>query len=137
MHADVKKYIDQREQDFVKRLNTLLKIPSISTMSEHQGDVRRACDFVKEQFVQAGLQTTVLETKRHPAVFADTGPAKGPTLLVYGHYDVQPTGDEKLWKSPPFEPTLRDGAIFARGSADDKGQVLCHMFAAEAWLKSG
>jgi acetylornithine deacetylase/succinyl-diaminopimelate desuccinylase-like protein len=137
MHAEILKYIDQHEQDFVKRLNTLLRIPSISTLSEHQADVRKACDFVKDQLTQAGLQTTVLETKRHPSVFADTGPAKGPTVLIYGHYDVQPTGDEKLWKSPPFEPTLRDGAIFARGSADDKGQFLCHTLAAEAWLKSG
>lgn len=132
----VEKYIREHEKDLVDRLNRFLRIPSVSTASEHAGDVRKACDFVKEQLVGAGIETVVIDTPRHPAVFADTGPADGPTLLIYGHYDVQPTGDLKLWESPPFEPTLRDGAIFARGSADDKGQVLCHLMALEAWKKT-
>ncbi len=136
MTAAVQQYIQDHENDFVDRLKTLLRIPSISTASEHAGDIRRACEFVKAQLLQAGLETTILETPKHPAVFADSGPADGPTLLIYGHYDVQPAGDAKLWDSPPFEPTLRDGALFARGSADDKGQMLCHVLAVEAWMKT-
>ncbi len=136
MLADVQQYIKDHEKDFVDRLNTLLKIPSISTASEHAADTRKACDWVKDQLLAAGIETVVLETEKHPAVFADTGPAEGPTVLVYGHYDVQPPGDLSLWNSEPFEPTLRDGAIFARGSADDKGQMLCHVMAVEAWAKA-
>ncbi len=136
MLAQVEQYITDHETDFVDRLNTLLKIPSISTASEHQADIREACDFVKEQLLGAGVEAVVLETDKHPAVFADTGPSDGPTVLVYGHYDVQPPGDLSLWESEPFEPTLRNGAIFARGSADDKGQMLCHVLAVEAWMKT-
>ena len=136
MLEQVEKYIKDHETDFVERLNTLLRIPSISTASEHAGDIRKACDWVKEQLLAAGVETVVLETPKHPAVFADTGESDGPTILIYGHYDVQPTGDLSLWDSEPFEPTLRDGAIFARGSADDKGQVLCHLMAVEAWVKT-
>ncbi|MCH8879238.1 MAG: dipeptidase [Planctomycetes bacterium] len=135
MLEQVEQYIKDHETDFVDRLNTLLKIPSISTASEHVGDIRKACDFVKDQLLAAGVETVVLETAKHPAVFADTGPSDGPTILLYGHYDVQPPGDLSLWNTEPFEPTLRDGAIFARGSADDKGQAMCHLMAVEAWLK--
>ncbi len=136
MTPAVEEYIKEHESDFVERLNTLLRIPSISTASEHAGDVRQACEFVKEQFLSMGLEAQIIETPRHPAVFADTG-GSGPTILVYGHYDVQPPGDEALWDSPPFEPQVRDGVLYARGSADDKGQALCHLFGAEAWLKAG
>ena len=93
MLEQVEQYIKDHETDFVDRLNVLLKIPSISTASEHAGDIRLACDFVKEQLLAAGVETMVLETAKHPAVFADTGPSDGPTILVYGHYDVQPPGD--------------------------------------------
>jgi acetylornithine deacetylase/succinyl-diaminopimelate desuccinylase-like protein len=136
MNDRVANHVEQHRDDFVDRLLTLLKIPSISTASEYRDDVHRACQFVLEQFEGMGLEAQILETAGHPAVFADSGPSDGPTVLVYGHYDVQPTGELSLWDSPPFEPTVRDGAIFARGSADDKGQALCHVFAAEAWKKS-
>lgn len=129
-------YIDEKNAANVERLKDFLRIPSISTDPERKVDTRKAGEWVLRLFQNAGIKAEIIETKRHPAIFADSGPVDGgPTVLVYGHYDVQPTGDEKLWKSPPFEPTVRDGDLFARGSADDKGQVLAHLVAAEAWMK--
>lgn len=130
-------YIDEKNAANVERLKDFLRIASISTNPERKADTRKAADWVLKFFKDAGVKAEIIETKRHPAIFADTGPADGggPTVLVYGHYDVQPTGDEKLWHSKPFEPTVRNGDVFARGSADDKGQVLTHMVAAEAWMK--
>ncbi len=131
-------HIEDGTDTNVKRLFDLLRIPSISTESERDADTRRAADWVHAVFQGCGIKSEIVETPRHPCVIADTGPAAGggPTLLVYGHYDVQPTGDESLWDSPAFEPTVRDGSVFARGSADDKGQVLTHMLAAESWMKA-
>ena len=136
MQEAVEKFVQDNEQRYVDLLKKLLEIPSISTKSEHKGDVRRACEFVRDLLAGANLETEIWETEKHPIVFADSGPSDGPTVLVYGHYDVQPTGDLDLWDSPPFEPTLRDGALFARGSADDKGQALTHVFGIEAWSKA-
>ena len=112
MLADVQQYIKDHEKDFVDRLNTLLKIPSISTASEHAADTRKACDWVKDQLLAAGIETVVLETEKHPAVFADTGPAEGPTVLVYGHYDVQPPGDLSLWNMPDMALQKDNGYPF-------------------------
>jgi acetylornithine deacetylase/succinyl-diaminopimelate desuccinylase-like protein len=99
--------------------------------------MKRAAELVLGFLSKAGIDGKIVETGGHPAIIADTGRGAGKAkALVYGHYDVQPEGDLNLWKSPPFEPTLRDGAVFARGSSDDKGQVLCHIFAAEAWMKT-
>lgn len=129
-------YIDEKNKANVERLNDFLRIPSISTDPQKKAETRKAAEWVLRVFKDAGIKAEMIETKRHPAIFADSGPVEGaPTVLVYGHYDVQPTGDEGLWHSPPFEPTIRNGDIFARGSADDKGQVLTHMMAAEAWMK--
>ena len=130
-------HIDANRKAYVERLSALLRIPSVSTDPEHKSDIRRAADWVHGLFNDAGIKAEMVETDGHPAILAEGGPADGNgfTVLVYGHYDVQPTGDESLWDSPAFEPTIRNGAIFARGSADDKGQVLTHLFAAEAWMK--
>ncbi len=129
-------YIDEKNTANIERLKDFLRIPSISTDPEKKAETRKAGEWVLKLFKEAGIKAEIIETKRHPAIFADSGPADGgPTVLVYGHYDVQPTGDETLWHSKPFEPTLRNGDLFARGSADDKGQVLSHMIAAEAWMK--
>ena len=121
-----------------QRLKDFLRIPSISTDPERKADMQKAAEWVHKLFEGAGIKSEIMPTAGHPAVMADAGPAdvKGPTVLVYGHYDVQPVGDESLWESPAFEPTVRDGALYARGSADDKGQVLTHMIAAEAWKKA-
>lgn len=129
-------HIDEHNKANIERLKEFLRIPSISTDPARKADTRKGAEWVHKVLTGCGIKSEIIDTKGHPAVLADTGPADGgPTILVYGHYDVQPTGDEKLWKSPPFEPTVRDGDLFARGSADDKGQVLTHLLAAEAWMK--
>ncbi len=131
-------YIDSKRQAYVDRLMELLRIPSISTDPERKSDTRRGAEWVHKAFVDCGFESEIVDTPGHPAVIADSGPAAqgGPTVLIYGHYDVQPVGDESLWHSPAFEPTVRNGAIYARGSADDKGQMLAHLLAAEAWMKT-
>jgi len=130
-------HIESQRSNNESRLKDFLRIPSVSTEPERKGDTRKAGEWVHKLFSQCGIKSELIETPGHPAVFADTGAGggQGPTVLVYGHYDVQPVGDEKLWHSPAFEPTVRDGALYARGSADDKGQVLAHLLAAEAWMK--
>ncbi len=129
-------HIDANRDASVERLNDFLRIQSISTDPSCDAESRRGAAWVKDVFTGCGLDTEIVETEKHPCVIADSGPADGPTVLIYGHYDVQPTGDESLWDSPPFEPTVRDGLLYARGSADDKGQVLAHMLAAESWMKT-
>lgn len=131
-------YIDANRNRNTDRLLEMLRMPSISTDPDRKGDVRRCAEWVHNFFTGCGVKADIVETAGHPAVIADTGPAdgKGPTVLIYGHYDVQPVGDASLWHSPAFEPTIRDGAVFARGSADDKGQVLCHLLALESWMKT-
>jgi len=123
---------------YLERLNAFLQIPTISTDPNAKAAIRDGANWVLRFFHDAGIDAGIYPTEGHPAVIADTGPAEGggPTVLVYGHYDVQPTGDLKLWESPPFEPSVRQGRLYARGSADDKGQVLTHMVAAEAWRKA-
>ncbi len=129
--------IDSAKEAHVERLLDVLRIPSISTDRERKADMYRGAEWFQRLFTEFGIENDLVETAGHPAVLADTGPVDGggPTLLVYGHYDVQPAGDESLWHSPPFEPTIRDGSVFARGSADDKGQVLAHVLAAGCWKK--
>ena len=128
-------YYESHRADFLRRMKDLLRIPSVSAQSAHKDDLRRCAELVRQYLTTAGLQAEIMETGGHPAVVADSGPVEGggPVVLVYGHYDVQPEGDLNLWHSPPFEPTERDGAVFARGAADDKGQMLTHVFAAECW----
>jgi acetylornithine deacetylase/succinyl-diaminopimelate desuccinylase-like protein len=113
-----------------------LRIPSISALPEHAPDVRRAAEWLADQLRDAGLEhVEVAETTGHPVVYADWLHAEGaPTVLVYGHYDVQPVDPVDLWTSPPFEPVIVDGRMLARGAADDKGQVHAHLIAAQAIL---
>jgi acetylornithine deacetylase/succinyl-diaminopimelate desuccinylase-like protein len=113
-----------------------LRFPSISALPEHAPDVRRAAEWLAEQLRDAGLEhVEVAETTGHPVVYADWLHADGaPTVLIYGHYDVQPVDPVELWTSPPFEPVIVDGRMLARGAADDKGQVHAHLIAAEAIL---
>jgi acetylornithine deacetylase/succinyl-diaminopimelate desuccinylase-like protein len=113
-----------------------LRIPSVSARSEHKGDVARAAGWLAGQLQAAGLSAEVLPTAGHPIVIGEwrgAGPA-APTYLVYGHYDVQPVEPLELWHSPPFEPSVRDGRIYARGSVDDKGQLFLHVKALQAHL---
>ena len=119
-----------------EELFEFLEIPSISARSEHKGDVARAADWLAGQLKEAGLTAEIFPTAGHPIVLAEwrgAGP-KAPTYLVYGHYDVQPVEPLELWHSPPFEPAVRDGRIYARGSVDDKGQLYLHVKALQAHL---
>jgi acetylornithine deacetylase/succinyl-diaminopimelate desuccinylase-like protein len=133
MSSTVETYVRQHETRFLDELKEFLRIPSISTLPEHVPDVQRAAEFVAAQLKTAGLENIeIIATEKHPLVYADWLHAPGkPTVLCYGHYDVQPPDPLELWNTPPFEPTLRDGNIYARGSADDKGQMYMHIKAIE------
>jgi succinyl-diaminopimelate desuccinylase len=130
-------YLTANRSRFEDELCDLLRIPSVSADSRHKDDVRRAADWVAGQFRSLGFATEVIPTAGHPIVFAQSPPVAGAaTALVYGHYDVQPPDPLKEWTSPPFEPTRRDGNLYARGATDDKGQMLTHVKGAEAWIKT-
>ncbi|MCA9099462.1 MAG: M20/M25/M40 family metallo-hydrolase, partial [Planctomycetaceae bacterium] len=97
----------------------------------------RAAQWMHQQFVRLGLKSEIVATNGHPIVYAESPPVDGaPIALVYGHYDVQPPDPLELWETPPFEPTRRDGNIYARGATDDKGQMLTHVLSVAAWLKA-
>jgi acetylornithine deacetylase/succinyl-diaminopimelate desuccinylase-like protein len=123
---------------FLEELKSLLRIPSISTLPEHQGDVRFAAESLARELERVGLEhVRVIETSGHPLVYGDWLHAPGkPTCLAYGHYDVQPPDPLDEWLTPPFEPTERDGNLYARGAVDDKGQMYMHLKALEALLQA-
>jgi acetylornithine deacetylase/succinyl-diaminopimelate desuccinylase-like protein len=129
-------FVEQNKPRLLDELKTFLRIPSVSTLPEHVPDVQRAAQFVADSMKAAGLENIeIIPTAKHPLVYADWLHAKGkPTVLCYGHYDVQPPDPLNEWISPPFEPEVRDGNIYARGSADDKGQMYMHIKAVEALL---
>ena len=130
-------YLEAHRGDFEEQLKALIRIPSISAQPEHDPDTRRAAALVRDDLAAMGLEAELIETKRHPIVYAEWLGAPGkPTFLIYGHYDVQPPEPLEPWLSPPFEPTVRDGNLYARGATDDKGQMFTHLKAAEAWLKT-
>ncbi|HTQ58425.1 MAG TPA: dipeptidase [Bryobacteraceae bacterium] len=130
-------YYQENHAAFLEGLKTFLRIPSISTLSEHKPDIRRAAEFVLGELRAAGLTGELIEGEGNPLVFAEwTGAPGKPTLLLYGHYDVQPPEPLDEWKSPPFEPEVRGDDIFARGSSDDKGQTYILMKAVEGLLKT-
>jgi len=130
-------FINVNRDRYVDELKQYLAIPSISALPQHAADVRRAAEWTGEALKTAGLQNVrLIETPGHPVVYGDWLNAPGkPTILFYGHYDVQPVDPVNLWTSPPFEATVRDGEIYARGAADDKGQVFMHIKAVEAHIK--
>ena len=126
----------QNHPRFLNELKDLLRIPSISTLPEHQGDCRRAAEVLGAELTRIGMEgARLIETEGHPLVYAEWLHAAGkPTALFYGHYDVQPTDPLDEWLSPPFEPVERDGNIYARGAVDDKGQVWAQIKALESLL---
>lgn len=129
----MKQYIEKNKERFLQELFSLLRIPSVSSLAEHKPDMRKCADRLVELLLEAGADSAaVYETKGHPVVYGErmTSPEL-PTVLVYGHYDVQPADPVELWKSAPFEPEIRDGAIYARGANDDKGQLFMHIKAFE------
>ena len=128
-------YLSDKQAIHLDELLEFLRIASVSTNPAHKDDVRRAGEFVKEKLESLNFSTQLFDTAGHPIIYAERHVSDDvPTLLIYGHYDVQPPEPLELWDSPPFEPTLKDGLIVARGASDDKGQVYAHIKGAEAAL---
>jgi acetylornithine deacetylase/succinyl-diaminopimelate desuccinylase-like protein len=133
MSAATDSFVQSNQQRFLDELKEFLRIPSISTLPEHRPDIDRAANFVADSLRKIELENVeIIPTGKHPLVYADWMHAPGkPTVLCYGHYDVQPADPLEEWKSPPFEPTERDGNLYGRGTADDKGQMYMHVKALE------
>src|ERR1700758_5189389 len=129
--------IESKREEHLNELKEFLRIPSVSTKSEHKPDIERAAHWVAEKLRAAGLENVEnTPTKMHPLVSGESLHAPGkPTVLFYGHYDVQPAEPLDLWTTPAFEPAVRDGKLFGRGTADDKGQVHIHIKALESLQK--
>jgi acetylornithine deacetylase/succinyl-diaminopimelate desuccinylase-like protein len=127
-------FVRENQGRFLAELKEFLRIPSISTLPENRADIDRAAAFVADSLRSAGMENVeIVPTGKHPLVYADWMHAPGkPTVLCYGHYDVQPADPLELWHTPPFEPTERDGNLYGRGTADDKGQMYMHIKAVEA-----
>ena len=135
--TDLDQFFDANDSRIQSELFDFLRIPSVSAKTEHQNDMIRAAEWLRKSLEDAGLKGTIYPTAGHPVVIGEWRGAPGaPTVLVYGHYDVQPAEPLELWTSPPFEPTVRNGNIYARGSVDDKGQLFLHVKALEAHLKT-
>jgi acetylornithine deacetylase/succinyl-diaminopimelate desuccinylase-like protein len=133
-----KNYLTANEDRYLKELTDFLRIPSISSLKEHKADVAKAAEWVGARMQAAGIENVqVLPTGGHPVVYGDwLYAADKPTVLIYGHFDTQPVDPLELWTNPPFEPTIRDGRIYARGASDDKGNMLAPILAVEALLSS-
>ena len=131
----IDEYLKSHARRFEDELCELLRIPSVSADPARREEVRRAADWVAGQFGRLGFAAETISTSGHPLVYAESPAVPGaPTALVYGHYDVQPADPLDQWTSPPFEPTRRQGNIYARGATDDKGQMLTHIKSVEAWM---
>lgn len=130
--------LSKNHQKNIEELSELLRIPSISSLSEHKEDIQKAAAWISNKLKNIGMEhVEIIQTKGHPIIYADwIHQENAPTVLVYGHYDVQPVDPVNLWESPPFEPTIRDEKIFARGATDDKGQMFLHIKAVETLLLS-
>ncbi len=140
MRTKALEYANQNQERFLVELEEILKIPSISTDPEHSADMRRAAEWMAEQLRTIGMNNVqIMPTGGHPVVYGDwSGAGKSaPTVMIYGHYDVQPVDPIQLWTSPPFEPTVRGENLYARGSSDMKGQVLASLKAVESVMKAG
>jgi acetylornithine deacetylase/succinyl-diaminopimelate desuccinylase-like protein len=136
MH-EIDEYLTTHRARFEEDLFALLRIPSVSAQSKHDEDTRRAAHFVADQLRNVGVKVELLDPGGHPIVYGEWLGAPGkPTVLVYGHYDVQPPEPLEQWVTGPFEPTVRGGNVYARGATDDKGQMLTHVKSVEAWLKA-
>lgn len=132
-------YIDENKEKFVDELFELLRIPSISTDSSKKEEIKKAAAFLIDKLNELDLDKVELfQTPGNPIVYGEYCPYDDrPTVLIYGHYDVQPSDPDELWDTPPFEPTVKDGLIYARGASDDKGQAYTHVKALEAFVRSG
>lgn len=135
----VQKYIKENSQRFLDELLEFLRIPSISADTKHKEDVLKAATWLSNELKRIGMEgVEIIPTKGHPVVYGEKKTSgDAPTILIYGHYDVQPADPLNLWNSPPFEPVIKDEKIWARGSCDDKGQLYMHVKAIEAMIASG
>jgi len=130
-------YLTDNHDRFESDLFEWLRMASIGTDSAYDKEVRQTADWLADKFRDIGLKTEMIETCGHPLIYAESPKIEGaPTVLVYGHYDVQPPDPLELWETPPFEPTVRNGNVYARGATDDKGQMITHVFGVEAYLKT-
>jgi acetylornithine deacetylase/succinyl-diaminopimelate desuccinylase-like protein len=131
-------YAETHRTEFLAQLKDFLRIPSISTLPEHANDIRRTAEWIAAQLRGLGMEhVEIFPTKGHPIVYASWNGAPGaPTVLIYGHYDVQPVDPLDEWHSAPFEPTERDGNVYARGSSDDKGQIFVHIKVVQALMNA-
>ena len=132
------KYVSRQMDAFVSQLETFLRIPSVSTDANYRRDVLRGAEWLRNELLRIGIrEASLVDTPGHPIIFGKHGsdPSK-PTVLCYGHYDVQPPEPYELWNSPPFEPTRRNGKLYARGSSDDKGQLFMQLKAVEAFMNT-
>jgi len=136
---EITSFVDANKDRYLSELKDFIAIPSVSSQKNHEPDMRRCAQWVADHMRTVGMQNVqIFETKGHPVVFSEWMGAPGkPTVLFYGHYDVQPVDPLNLWTSPPFEATIRGDNLYARGSADDKGQVFIHLKAIEAYMKNG
>src|SRR2546421_10133257 len=134
--TQIETYITENKNRFLEDLKGWLRIPSISTLPDHAGDIRRAAEYAAAQLRHIGFEhVEVIATQGHPLVYGDWLKATDkPTVLVYGHYDVQPVDPVELWESPPFEPTVRNGNLYCRGACDDKGQTMLVFKALESLM---
>ncbi|UZJ79531.1 dipeptidase [Fictibacillus sp. KU28468] len=138
MNDKIEEYLASNRDTHLSQLKDFLAIPSISTQTEHKGDMEKAAEWTAESLRQLGMDNVkVYETKGHPVVYGEWLKAEGkPTALIYGHYDVQPVDPVELWNSPPFSAEIRDEKLYARGASDDKGQTFMHFKALEAFLET-
>lgn len=135
MNNNVLQYLKDNSDQFVEELKELLRIPTVSADPACKPHMQRGAEFIHRQLSNLGLDAEIVPTAGHPIVYAEwLKSPSAPTVVVYGHYDVQPADPLELWTTPPFEPTLRDGCLYARGATDDKGQVFTHIKSAQAWL---
>src|SRR5690606_16804776 len=137
MLSEYRGYFAKHREEHLNQLKEWLTIPSISALSEHRPDIHAAARWLADALTAAGMdKVEVHETEGNPIVYAEHLHAPGkPTILIYGHYDVQPVDPLELWTTPPFEPEIRDGKLYARGATDDKGQLFLHVKAVEALLR--
>src|SRR5215204_2358605 len=138
MANEWKDYQEKNKERFLNEMLELLRIPSVSAKTEHKDDMRKCAELVKKRLLDAGAgKAEVMETEGHPVVYGEKMvDVTKPTVLVYGHYDVQPAEPLELWHSGPFDPVIKDGKVYARGSADDKGQFYMHVKALETLVKT-
>jgi acetylornithine deacetylase/succinyl-diaminopimelate desuccinylase-like protein len=135
--SEVEGYIKTGAERFENELKDLIRIPSVSAQPAHNADTRKAAEFVRDDLTRSGIAAEIVETAGHPIVVGRSPKIEGqPTVLVYGHYDVQPAEKADGWATEPFEPVEKNGNLYARGATDDKGQFFTHLKAAEAWMKA-